>query len=269
MAKKRKTEEAPQGSPAWMATFSDLMNLLLCFFVLLFSMSSVDSAKFDELAASFAKSFSIFSSGGASIGEGQLISAGVKQLNNLGEFYSNFGVTTDSEEDEDSLEKYKEEMEQERKEATEETYEKVTASAAQSKVNSYIEVNMDEGYQYVRISISGKLLFASGKEEIREEAIPILNKIGDILKQYDDRLIKIEGHTDNVPISNSRYKNNMRLSQARACSVWEYLTNVKHLDESTLEASGRGEYNPIADNSTVEGREKNRRVEFKIYTEVD
>lgn len=180
MAKKRKTEEAPQGSPAWMATFSDLMNLLLCFFVLLFSMSSVDSAKFDELAASFAKSFSIFSSGGASIGEGQLISAGVKQLNNLGEFYSNFGVTTDSEEDEDSLEKYKEEMEQERKEATEETYEKVTASAAQSKVNSYIEVNMDEGYQYVRISISGKLLFASGKEEIREEAIPILNKIGDI-----------------------------------------------------------------------------------------
>ena len=79
MAKKPKQEEAPAGSPAWMATFSDLMNLLLCFFVLLFSMSSTDTEKFQEVIASIQSSFSIFSSGGTSIGEGQMISSGISQ----------------------------------------------------------------------------------------------------------------------------------------------------------------------------------------------
>ena len=66
---KRKQEEAPKGSPAWMSTFSDLMNLLLCFFVLLFSMSSVDSSKYEELVVSLNESFGIFKSGGSAIGE--------------------------------------------------------------------------------------------------------------------------------------------------------------------------------------------------------
>ena len=80
---KKKPEDPPQGSPAWMATFSDLMNLLLCFFVLLFSMSSVDAQKFELVAASFANTFSIFTAGGKAIGEGMLISNGVSQLSNL------------------------------------------------------------------------------------------------------------------------------------------------------------------------------------------
>ena len=78
MANKKK-EDPPKGSPAWMATFSDLMNLLLCFFVLLFSMSSVDAEKFQEVAASLASSFSILSNGSSSLGEGILISSGVSQ----------------------------------------------------------------------------------------------------------------------------------------------------------------------------------------------
>ena len=76
---KRKPEEPKPGSPAWMATFSDLMNLLLCFFVLLFSMSTVDAQKFELIAASFSETFSIFSAGGKAIGEGMMISNGVSQ----------------------------------------------------------------------------------------------------------------------------------------------------------------------------------------------
>ena len=80
---RKKTEEAPAGAPAWMATFSDLMNLLLCFFVLLFSMSTVDAEKFEMVIASLQSSFSILPSGGASIGDGEMVSSGVSQLQQI------------------------------------------------------------------------------------------------------------------------------------------------------------------------------------------
>ena len=83
MAKKNQ-EEAPKGSPAWMATFSDLMNLLLCFFVLLFSMSTVDEVKQEKVVASFNQMFSVFEAGASAIGDGMLISNGVSQLNRAG-----------------------------------------------------------------------------------------------------------------------------------------------------------------------------------------
>ena len=89
---KRKPEDPPAGSPAWMTTFSDLMNLLLCFFVMLFSMSSIDATKYSEMAAAMSNStFSIFNAGSTAIGEGILISNGVSQLNDLDEYISNAG----------------------------------------------------------------------------------------------------------------------------------------------------------------------------------
>ena len=100
---KRKPEEAPKGSPAWMSTFSDLMNLLLCFFVLLFSMSSVDSSKYEELVVSLNESFGIFKSGGSAIGEGVLISSGVSQLNNLDDYFSDMGKSAKETEDGDPM----------------------------------------------------------------------------------------------------------------------------------------------------------------------
>ena len=91
MAKKQKEELTPPGAPAWQSTFSDLMNLLLCFFVLLFSMSSVDAQKFEEVAASFSQTFSIFTAGATAIGDGMLISNGVSQLNALDEYINSTG----------------------------------------------------------------------------------------------------------------------------------------------------------------------------------
>ena len=96
MAKKKKEEAPAPGAPAWMATFSDLMNLLLCFFVLLFSMSSVDTAKFNEMAQSFASTFSIFEAGGAFFGDGNLVANGATQLNNLDEHKNTMGEKSDS-----------------------------------------------------------------------------------------------------------------------------------------------------------------------------
>ena len=84
---RQKKEDPPKGSAPWMNTFADLMNLLLCFFVLLFSMSTVDAEKFEMVIASLQSSFSILPSGGASIGDGQMISAGVSQLELLDEYY--------------------------------------------------------------------------------------------------------------------------------------------------------------------------------------
>ena len=93
---KRKAEDAPKGSPAWMATFSDLMNLLLCFFVMLFAMSDVNKQKFELVAASFSQSFSIFSGGATAIGDGLLVSNGVSQLSMLDQYMTTMGKAAES-----------------------------------------------------------------------------------------------------------------------------------------------------------------------------
>ena len=103
MARKKKQDAPAPGSPAWMATFSDLMNLLLCFFVLLFAMSSVDTAKFNELAQSFASTFNVFKAGGAFFGDGNLVANGATQLNNLDEHKATMGETSDSEVDKNQI----------------------------------------------------------------------------------------------------------------------------------------------------------------------
>mgnify|MGYP002615774819 CR=1 FL=1 len=89
---KRKPEEPPKGAPAWQSTFADLMNLLLCFFVMLFSMSTMDAQKFELMAASFNQTFSIFSGGASAIGDGMLISNGVSQLNELDKYINSTGM---------------------------------------------------------------------------------------------------------------------------------------------------------------------------------
>lgn len=272
MAKRKKKDSGGGGgSPAWMATFSDLMNLLLCFFVLLFAFSSVDAEKFAEIAASFNSSLSIFDGGAEAIGDGKLISQGISQLDNLSEYYNEMGVEADKEksEENDVETEFREKVAEEEKEATKKLYEKVVEVAEEKQIADTVEVNTDKNNQYVRIQLNGAILFDTGAAEIKKEALPILSKIGDILKTYDKHLIIVEGHTDNVPIRNNKYESNMWLSTARATRVFEYLAGEKGLDPKTLEASGRAEYEPIAKNDTPEGRAKNRRVEIKIYTDVD
>ncbi|ROR30773.1 chemotaxis protein MotB [Mobilisporobacter senegalensis] len=265
MARKKKQEEPGAGAP-WLNTFADLMNLLLCFFVLLFASSTVDAEKYDQLVKSFSSTFSIFEKGGEGIGDGNLISNGTAQLNNLDEYYTNMGEASETnEEDEtDPLSAYQEKLE----EVARENYDNISKIADKKNLDDYIDIGIDENNQFIRISLSGAVLFDSGKVDIKKNAIPILSKVGDILKKYSDAQIVIEGHTDNIPISNANYKNNLWLSTARACTVYEYFINEKGLDPRKLESSGRSEFDPIASNKTEDGRAKNRRVEIKIYNEV-
>ena len=99
------------------------------------------------------------------------------------------------------------------------------------------------------------MLFDSGKSELVKEAYPVVDKIALILENYKKNIIEIEGHTDNVPISSSaKYEDNNVLSMYRALSVADYLRAKKKLNPAYVKSSGRGEYVPIADNSTSEGR---------------
>ena len=132
---KRKEDAPPAGSPAWMSTFSDLMNLLLCFFVMLFSMSTIQEDKLAALVASMNNTFSIFDAGATAIGEGILISNGVSQLNELDQYINSTGKTADSdtegenfeefEKSPDATEKMEEILEQEKLQQNEETAEKL------------------------------------------------------------------------------------------------------------------------------------------------
>ncbi len=263
MAKKRE-EEPPKGSPAWMNTFSDLMNLLLCFFVLLFSMSTVDAQKFELIAASFSQSFSIFSAGATAIGDGMLISMGVSQLNELDDYINSMGKVADGDTQElDSLEEITEALDAEKLKESEKLAEKIEEAMEEQNLDR--EVDMEVTSQYVQLSLKGALLFDSGSSELKADALPVMDKLGLILERYADSVIEIEGHTDNVPIHSARFADNNELSSARALSVFAYFVDTTSLDPAMIKHSGRGEYVPVADNSSPEGRAKNRRVEIKIY----
>lgn len=260
---KKKQEEPPKGSPAWMATFSDLMNLLLCFFVMLFAMSTIDAQKFEQIAASFNQTFSIFDAGAMTIGDGVLIGMGVSQLNELDDYINSTGKNPEGEMMPENLQTAAEMIDEAKIKESEEMAEKIEEVLEEKNLENEIDIEFTA--QYVQLTLNGALLFDSGSVEIKEEAMPLMNQLGIILQRFSEGTIEIEGHTDNVPMSGSKYSNNDELSSGRALSVFYYLENNTTLDMSKIKHSGRGEYQPIADNSTPEGRARNRRVEIKIY----
>ncbi|MCR5503361.1 MAG: flagellar motor protein MotB [Lachnospiraceae bacterium] len=260
---KRKAEDPPKGSPAWMSTFSDLMNLLFCFFVLLFSMSTVDAQKFELLAASFNQTFSVFQAGASAIGDGMLISNGVSQLNELDNYINSTGADAEGEMLPEDLESAMETLDEAALAESEEMAELIEEALEEANLEKEIDVEFTS--QYVELTLNGALLFDSGSVELKQQSLPMLEQIGRILERYASSTIEIEGHTDNVPMSGSKYSNNDELSSGRALSVFYYLKDTTDLDMSKIKHAGRGEYVPIADNSTPEGRSKNRRVEIRIY----
>lgn len=268
---KRKEDTPPAGSPAWMATFSDLMNLLLCFFVMLFAMSSIEEAKLQEFVAAMNNTFSVFDGGASAIGDGFLISNGVSQLNELDQYINSTGKTADSDTDGEDFQDYEmspeamEEILQDKMlEENEERVEEIEEALTESDIADEVEVSFTA--QYVKLTMNGGLLFDSGSAELKDDAKLIIDKVGLILERYGNAgTIEIEGHTDNVPIKSAQYPSNEELSSARALSVFYYLMDSTTLNPLNLKHAGMGERVPIADNSTPEGRSRNRRVEILIY----
>ena len=265
MAKKR-AEDPPKGSPAWMSTFSDLMNLLLCFFVLLFSMSTVDAEKFQEVIASLQSTVSILPGGGSAVGDGTMVSSGVRQLEFLDDYYNEM-ANTETEDDTDLTGTdgltVEEAYEQAELSESETMAEEIEAAIQAAGIQDMVEVEFTA--DYVKISLSGAILFESGSSSIQSDAYPVIDKLCKILENYDNNIIEVEGHTDNVPIYSSKYESNDVLSMYRALSVADYIRETTSLNPAYIKSSGRGDYVPIADNSTAEGRARNRRVEIKIY----
>ena len=267
MARKKREPEAKPAA-GWITTFSDLMNLLLCFFVLLFSMSTVDAEKFQMVIASLQSSLSIMPAGSMSIGEGEMVGNGISQLPNIDVFFetssgedgdSQGGKTEETETETDVAEQYKEQALSESEQMAEQIEQKIEAGGLQN------QVEVDFNAEYVKLTLNGAILFDSAKANIREDAQPLIAKIGTILENYDSNVIEIEGHTDNVPIHSSKYENNNVLSMYRALSVADFIRDNTTLDPALIKSSGRGEYVPVADNTTEEGRARNRRVEIKVY----
>lgn len=265
MAKKRQ-EDPPKGSPAWMSTFSDLMNLLLCFFVLLFSMSTVDTDKLQAVVASLQSAISILPTGGTSIGDGEMISAGVRQLEFLDSYYNEMANSKaeDTDDQTDGRQSAQEQYEQQELAESEKMADEIQQEIDNSQLSGKVDVDFNA--EYVKLNLNGSILFASGKADLVKQAIPIVDKLGTILEKYNKNVIEVEGHTDNVPILHSaKYENNEVLSVYRALAVTDRLRKNKNLNPKYIKFAGRGDYIPIADNSTAEGRAQNRRVEIKIY----
>ena len=245
-------------------------------------------AKLNEIIASLNSSFSVFSGGATSIGEGILISNGVSQLNELDNYISSTGRAADSQSQDTQMQIYNTDSGgKENNEATEDNTGTMTIEQAAEAVNaanlssneelaeligeaiadSRISDQVDVSFtsQYVMLTMKGSILFAPGSATLNEDCKPVLDRVATILERYARGEIEINGHTDNVPMNSAKYPSNEELSSARALSVFYYIVETSSLDPTLIKHSGFGERMPIADNSTEAGRARNRRVEIRIY----
>lgn len=228
----KNNEQALGGSPAWMTTYGDLITQILIFFVLLFSFSNVDRDKFTAAMLSLQGSLGIID-GGMTLQEGDLMEQG-----EIGEIMISV---------------------QEQREF-ELLHERVEEIISEDDLNG-IQVNLDERGLVIRF-VEG-VLFDSGKADIKNEARAILDKIAPLLIDTH-RHIRIEGHTDNLPINTREFPSNWELSTARAVNVVKYFIEKHNFSPYILSAAGYGEYRPIAPNDSDKNRALNRRVDIII-----
>jgi len=244
MPKKKQEEEQKAGSPAWMASYSDMMSLLLCFFVMLYAMSDLNEEAFLQVLASFGNQNVNIIQQNTGIGINTMLGSGIMQM------------PTPEARTQDMIENF----ERSRQELNNiridfETY------FAENNLQDQIEVI--QGDNYVLLVFSD-IFFESGSANLTPGTLYILDYVGEEIARHSDHDIRIEGHTDNVPINTVIYNNNWYLSSARAISVGQYFINEHGIDPRRIGTEGFGEHRPIATNDTPEGRASNRRVEIRI-----
>lgn len=253
MLKRRVKAESSDDSGNWLTTYSDLVTNLLCFFVLLFSMATVDAQKFENVSRALRSAIggqTLYHNMGKKILTVNFINpddTGKKIVDN--ERY----IANAEEILLDDKEKIKEEKYALVKEQLYEDF-------AELGIADLVDIVEENDSLLVRLN--SQILFKPGSAEILEEGKNTLDVLTESLRALDNQII-IEGHTDTVPINTPLFPSNWELSTKRATNVVTYLVNLG-VDPSRLTASGCGEYKPIADNNTAEGRNKNRRIEFII-----
>jgi chemotaxis protein MotB len=125
------------------------------------------------------------------------------------------------------------------------------------------QVQLRQYKDMLTVEVAEQLFFDSGKAALKDSGKEVLKKVGDALKGYEDKIIRVVGHTDNVPIATAQFPSNWELSAARATTVVRFL-QANGVPPERLTASGRGEFSPVAPNDDAEGRRKNRRIEITL-----
>jgi chemotaxis protein MotB len=263
-----KTMKKPkkENSERWLLTYSDLITLLMILFILLYAMSSVNQAKYDQLSASLSSSMGegagilkgsggVLPNGGGNTpmsgGSGQTSEAAPTQQAAMTPIPTNVPEDTLKGNEDKLIDKQK-------------------MDDLENGINDIVE-DMDAGKSVgtaevergFTITLANDAFFDSGKAELKDNMKKGLSQIAKLLNKVNNPII-IEGFTDNVPIKSSAYTSNWQLSAARAANVAEYLTEQEHVDGTRISAIGYGEYRPIAANATVQGRSKNRRVDITV-----
>lgn len=233
MAKKKKNAGGSSGgAPAWMVTYGDMMTLLLTFFVLILSFSSIQEAEFNKAVGSLKGALGILGDHDYIISLGRIIVPestysfmSRRQRQTTGEISKNLNFVSE--------------------------YENV-------------EIHTDD--RGINIILPAALLFASGDDRLRDDALPLLKKLGAFMFELQDKTFRIEGHTDNIPIHTIQFPSNWHLSAARAISVGRFFSEVCGISNAAMSISGYAEFQPRVSNDSEENRAKNRRVQILIET---
>ncbi|MFD1019065.1 flagellar motor protein MotS [Thalassobacillus hwangdonensis] len=255
---KRKQRE-DKGAPKWMVTYSDMMTLILVFFILLFSMSQIDLVKFEAIAESF-RNRMIFDFYPSPVEMENPTEQSSPQENGKtsNEFETPTNQTNSTDYDAESRQTQGNDRGEE---SLEQLVNEVEQFLKQNELNDVISASRtDRG---VVLVLQEQLLFESGEAEILESGQPFLVKVGTLLKNIPNH-IKVEGHTDSRPISTFRYPSNWELSGARASSVIRYISSATELDATRFSAVAYGDTRPNVPNDSPENLKKNRRVEIVI-----
>ncbi|WP_028783480.1 flagellar motor protein MotS [Thalassobacillus devorans] len=249
----KKKEE--KGAPRWMVTYSDLMTLILVFFILLFSMSQIDLVKFEAISESF-RNRMIFDFYPSPVEMDN--PAEQTDLKENGELSNEFENPSS---EVNSTVRDAEDNELQKEHELNQLVEEVDTFLDNNELNDVISASRtDRG---VVLVLQEQLLFDSGEAEVLESGKPFLGKIGTLLKNIPND-ISVEGHTDDRPISTFRYPSNWELSGARASSVIRYIAGESNLNRGRFTAVAFGDTHPAVPNDSPENWGKNRRVEIVI-----
>jgi len=237
----RIARESGNDGPAWLTTFNDLVTLLMVFFVLLFTMGSMDNNKLKEFQYALQSGLGI-------LGEGSQVSIEIKDSRPVPD---QADLLTQAEGDGQPVDEQQEVI------AMDEALKKFTAEPG---------INVRYSKQGAHITFEDYLLFNFGKADINPGGLAFLDKLAALIRKIPYP-VRVEGHTDNVPIHTARYPSNWELSIARAVSVVKYFAEIKKINPQRLSAVGYGETRPLVPNDLPANRTRNRRVEIVLATE--
>jgi len=257
-------KQQKKGLPAYMATFADLMSLLMCFFVLLLSFAEIDAIKYKMVVLSLEKAFGVQREvvaeaipKGTSIiaqefspGEPKPTPLNIVRQKTTDDTKDVLKITMDAEAVAEAQAKQVAEEVEEFKEALESEIQRGLI-VVENQLNRIV----------IRIRERGS--FPSGDATLNQDFVPILKKINEVLTQTDG-LIAVAGHTDNIPINTSRYRSNWELSTSRATSVVHELLKYNTIPPERFVLEGYADTRPLAPNDSIENRAINRRVEIVV-----